>query len=187
MVVVTRVADGGRGGCGLVMFGKQNRGWSAEEEAKVTLACFRAHALYIRTILGYGQGKKKLKLKDSRDLKKTIVIHNIPTVYHIEGGSGSVAVFLALVKLFMKHLHLRLRPRVAVTGILSLCGQVLNVGSVGVKVAGAIKFGAELVLVPSRNRANLERALKESEEAHDDAILASRDTMNADRALKQAE
>ena len=70
-----------------------------------------------------------------------------------DGPSAGVAMFIALISLFMNQ---AVRNDVAMTGEISLRGLVLPVGGIKEKVLAALAAGIKQVLLPSRNRKDLE-------------------------------
>ena len=117
------------------------------DEAKIALAFLRLRAVELCTWL-YGRPKNEY-LDVVRDHSKDILVVNVPGHVPRTGASASVPIFLALLKLFFR---CELKEKVAVTGILSLCGDILDVGSVARKAQGALKLGVDLVVAPFGNR-----------------------------------
>src|SRR6185369_3638389 len=70
-----------------------------------------------------------------------------------DGPSAGVAMFTALVSLFTGRI---VRNDVAMTGEISLRGLVLPIGGVKEKVLAALRAGIGTVLLPARNRRDLE-------------------------------
>ena len=70
-----------------------------------------------------------------------------------DGPSAGVAIYVALISLFTGR---ALRPDVAMTGEISLRGLVLPVGGVKEKVLAARRAGISTVLLPARNRRDLD-------------------------------
>ena len=70
-----------------------------------------------------------------------------------DGPSAGVAMFIALVSLFTAK---TVRSDIAMTGEISLRGLVLPVGGIKEKVVAAARAGIATVLLPSRNRKDLE-------------------------------
>jgi ATP-dependent Lon protease len=70
-----------------------------------------------------------------------------------DGPSAGVAMFLALASLFTGR---TVRSDVAMTGEISLRGLVLPIGGVKEKVLAALRAGITTVMLPSRNRRDLE-------------------------------
>jgi ATP-dependent Lon protease len=75
-----------------------------------------------------------------------------------DGPSAGVTMFTALVSLLT---GIRVRHDVAMTGEISLRGRVLPIGGLKEKVLAAHRAGIKRVLVPERNRADLEEVPKE--------------------------
>ena len=70
-----------------------------------------------------------------------------------DGPSAGVAMFLALASLFTGR---TVRSDIAMTGEISLRGLVLPIGGVKEKVLAAARAGIETVMLPARNRKDLE-------------------------------
>ena len=74
-----------------------------------------------------------------------------------DGPSAGVAMVTALVSLLSGR---AIRPRVAMTGEISLSGVVLPIGGVKEKVLGAKRAGIREVILPSENEANVKEDLQ---------------------------
>jgi ATP-dependent Lon protease len=70
-----------------------------------------------------------------------------------DGPSAGVAIFVALASLLTGH---QVRSDVAMTGEISLRGLVLPIGGVKEKVLAALRAGIATVMLPARNRRDLE-------------------------------
>jgi ATP-dependent Lon protease len=70
-----------------------------------------------------------------------------------DGPSAGLAIFVALASLLTGRL---VRNDVAMTGEISLRGLVLPIGGVKEKVLAALRAGIGTVLLPARNRRDLE-------------------------------
>ena len=97
-----------------------------------------------------------------------------------DGPSAGVAMFVALASLFCDR---PVRPDVAMTGEISLRGLVLPVGGIKDKVLAAQRAGVQRVLLPARNRKDLDEVPESTRQAlnfvwldaADDAIEAALD------------
>ncbi len=97
-----------------------------------------------------------------------------------DGPSAGVAMFVALASLFCDR---PVRPDVAMTGEISLRGLVLPVGGIKDKVLAAQRAGVQRVLLPARNRKDLDEVPEATRQAlnfvwldaADDAIEAALD------------
>ncbi|CAE6488223.1 unnamed protein product [Rhizoctonia solani] len=76
-----------------------------------------------------------------------------------EGPSAGTAIATAFVSLLTKT---RVNPDIAMTGELSLVGQVLPVGGLKEKILAAHRAGITTILAPSANRADIEENVPES-------------------------
>jgi ATP-dependent Lon protease len=70
-----------------------------------------------------------------------------------DGPSAGVTMFIALMSLFSKR---TVRSDIAMTGEISLRGLVLPVGGIKEKVLAAVRAGIQTVLLPARNKKDLE-------------------------------
>ncbi|MFC1768686.1 ATP-dependent protease LonB [Nanoarchaeota archaeon] len=93
------------------------------------------------------------------DIKETldIYVQFIQTYEGVEGDSASIAVATAIISAFKS---IPINQDTAMTGSLSVRGEVLPVGGVSSKVEAAIEAGIKKVLVP---RANLKDIVVDSE------------------------
>jgi len=90
--------------------------------------------------------------------KQDIHIHVPSGAVPKDGPSAGVAMVTALVSLLSDR---PLRPRVAMTGEISLSGVVLPVGGIKEKVLGAKRAGIQEVILPAENEANVKEDLQE--------------------------
>lgn len=108
------------------------------------------------------------------DQTQDVTVYLLPLEIKLRGASGSLPIFLALLKLYLKKQGLRIRANMAATGIMSLGGRILRVGNALIKVRGALDQGAEIVLVSAGNRRELQEAVvkirdgEESKESTDE-------------------
>jgi ATP-dependent Lon protease len=113
-----------------------------------------AHAAlsYVRTNAEkYGIAKDFLEKSD-------IHIHIPAGAMPKDGPSAGVTMFTAIVSLLT---GIRVRHDVAMTGELSLRGRVLPIGGLKEKTLAAHRAGIKRVLVPERNKADLDEVPKE--------------------------
>ena len=96
---------------------------------------------------------EQLKLNPSDFEKTDIHIHVPAGAIPKDGPSAGVAMFIALTSLFMNQ---PVKTRVAMTGEISLRGMVLPVGGIKEKVLAALAAGIEQVILPSRNKKDVE-------------------------------
>ena len=75
-----------------------------------------------------------------------------------DGPSAGVTMATALVSLLSGRL---VRPDVGMTGEITLRGQVMPVGGIKEKVLAAHRFGLKTVILPARNRADLDKIPEE--------------------------
>jgi len=90
--------------------------------------------------------------------KQDIHIHVPSGAVPKDGPSAGVAMVVALVSLLTGR---PVRPRVAMTGEISLSGVVLPVGGIKEKVLGAKRAGIREVILPAENEPNVKEDLQE--------------------------
>jgi ATP-dependent Lon protease len=90
---------------------------------------------------------KKYFGEDIRD-KYDLHVQFLQTYEGVEGDSASVAVAIAVISALKK---IPVKQSYAMTGSLSVRGEILPVGGVGSKVEAAIEAGVEKVIVPKSN------------------------------------
>jgi ATP-dependent Lon protease len=91
---------------------------------------------------------------DSIELQKSDVHIHVPAgAIPKDGPSAGVAMFMALTSLMTGR---TIRSDTAMTGEISLRGLVLPIGGVKEKVLAAIQAGIATVMLPGRNRKDLE-------------------------------
>ncbi len=96
---------------------------------------------------------KELGVAPERFQKEDIHIHVPAGAIPKDGPSAGVTIFVAVVSLLT---GTRVRSDVALTGEISLRGLVLPVGGIKEKVLAAHRAGIATVVLPSRNRKDLE-------------------------------
>jgi ATP-dependent Lon protease len=89
------------------------------------------------------------KLFDQSDIHVHVPAGAIPK----DGPSAGVAMFVSLASLLKRR---SVRPDVAMTGEISLRGLVLPIGGVKEKTIAAARAGIRKVILPARNRRDLE-------------------------------
>ena len=113
-----------------------------------------AHAAlsYVRTFAEkYGLPRDFLEKSD-------VHIHIPAGAMPKDGPSAGITMFTAIVSLLT---GIRVRHDVAMTGEISLRGRVLPVGGIKEKVLAAHRAGVKRVIMPERNKADLEEVPKE--------------------------
>lgn len=73
---------------------------------------------------------------------------NFPGGMPVDGPSAGIAIFCAVYSAITKS---KISPKIAMTGEISIHGNVLPVGGVSRKIEAAIEAGAELVIIPNDN------------------------------------
>ncbi len=100
-----------------------------------------------------------VKSKFGKDLKDyDIYIQFIQTYEGVEGDSASIAVATAVISSLLK---IPVRQDIALTGSLSVRGEVLPVGGIIPKIEAAIKEGLKEVIIPKANYKDVPEELKE--------------------------
>jgi len=120
-----------------------------KESAQTALSFVRSRAEI------YGIAKDFL---EKRDLHIHIPAGGMPK----DGPSAGVTMLTALVSLLT---GIRVRHDVAMTGEITLRGRVLPIGGLKEKVLAAHRAGIKRIIVPERNRADLDEIPKEVQEA----------------------
>jgi ATP-dependent Lon protease len=90
--------------------------------------------------------------------KSDVHIHIPAGAMPKDGPSAGITMFTALVSLLT---GIRVRHDVAMTGEISLRGRVLPVGGIKEKILAAHRAGIRRVIVPERNKADLEEVPRE--------------------------
>ncbi|CAG8611361.1 7945_t:CDS:2 [Funneliformis caledonium] len=116
-----------------------------KESANIALSWVRAHAFQ----LGITTSETESKFFFQRDIH----IHFPAGAVGKDGPSAGVALTTALVSLFTDR---RVPPTTAMTGEITLRGQVLPVGGIKEKVIAAHRAGIKKVILPTRNRKDVE-------------------------------
>src|SRR6185437_13920678 len=107
---------------------------------------------------------RSLGLADGLFEKSDIHIHVPAGAIPKDGPSAGVAIYVALVSLLTDR---TVRKTVAMTGEISLRGLVLPVGGIKEKVVAALQAGIRTVLLPARNRRDLEEIPEEARQRLD--------------------
>jgi ATP-dependent Lon protease len=133
-VEASRMPGGGK----LILTGQLGDVMKESAQAALSLVKARAQALGIEQ-----------ELLDKSDIHVHVPAGATPK----DGPSAGVAMFVALVSLLTRR---PVRTEVAMTGEISLRGLVLPIGGVKEKVLAALRAGISTVMLPARNRRDLE-------------------------------
>jgi ATP-dependent Lon protease len=139
-VEATRMPGGGK----LILTGQL--GEVMRESAQAALSLVKARA-------------QRLGVKDGLLEKSDIHVHVPAGATPKDGPSAGVAMFVALSSLLTSR---AVRSEVAMTGEISLRGLVLPIGGVKEKVLAALRAGITTVMLPARNRKELEEIPQEA-------------------------
>ncbi|PFH46198.1 hypothetical protein AMATHDRAFT_43739 [Amanita thiersii Skay4041] len=133
---------------GLQLTGKL--GEVIRESAQIGLSWVKAHAYE----LGITKAPEEQFLTD-----RDVHVHMPEGSIGKEGPSAGTAILTAFVSLFLR---VRVNPDIAMTGEISLVGQVLPVGGLKEKILAAHRAGIKTILAPEANRADIEENVPES-------------------------
>jgi ATP-dependent Lon protease len=133
-IEATRMPGGGR----LILTGQL--GEVMKESAQAALSLIKSRAA-------------DLDLPAETFEKSDVHIHVPEGAIPKDGPSAGVAIYIALVSLFTRR---TVKSDTAMTGEITLRGLVLPVGGIKEKVLGALRAGITTVLLPARNRKDLE-------------------------------
>src|SRR5438046_2868864 len=147
----------------LILTGRLGDVMKESAQAALTLVKSRAASLGIESV----------------SFEKTDVHVHVPAgAIPEDGPSAGVGMFTALASLFTER---AVRADTAMTGEISLRGLVLPVGGIKEKVLAAMRAGVRRVMLPARNRKDLEEVPAEAKEKIDFVFL--QDVDDAVRAV----
>ena len=139
-IEASKIAGGGK----LILTGQLGEVMKESAQAALTLVKSRAASLGI----------------DPASFEHTDIHVHVPAgAIPKDGPSAGVAMFVALASLFTNN---KVRTDTAMTGEISLRGLVLPVGGIKEKVLAAMRAGIGRVLLPARNRKDLEEVPDEA-------------------------
>ncbi|KAJ7500305.1 Lon protease C-terminal proteolytic domain-containing protein [Mycena galericulata] len=143
---VEAISMPGKGG--LQLTGKL--GEVIRESAHISLSWVKSHAHELGITTASGES-----FLDSRDIH----VHMPEGSIGKEGPSAGTAIVSAFVSLFTKT---KINPDIAMTGEISLVGQVLPVGGLKEKILAAHRAGITTIIAPGANRADIEENVPDS-------------------------
>ncbi|MBN2685378.1 MAG: endopeptidase La [Pontiellaceae bacterium] len=136
-----------------------------KESARAALSYLRANAA-------------AFKLDEELIAKSDIHLHVPAGATPKDGPSAGVAISLAMLSML---LNKPVRPDLAMTGEISLRGRVMPVGGIKEKVLAAARAGIKHILLPEKNKVDLEEIPNEIK-----ATLSFKTVKNVDQALRYA-
>lgn len=110
----------------------------------------------------------ELGLSDEYFAKHDLHIHVPAGGVPKDGPSAGIAIATSIVSLLTNH---KVNSDVAMTGEITLTGQVLPVGGIKEKVLGAKRAGIKKVLLPRRNELDLDEVPKEVRDTMDFVLV----------------
>ncbi|POW03845.1 hypothetical protein PSHT_11490, partial [Puccinia striiformis] len=136
------------GGSSILLTGKL--GEVIKESAQIGLSFLKSNALNLG-----------LTTEEDHDLlnKKAIHLHMPEGSIGKEGPSAGTAILVAYLSLFSKF---RIRSDLAMTGEMTLAGQVLPVGGLKEKILAAHRAGIKKLIVPAANKPDIEHNVPDS-------------------------
>ncbi|EHS62890.1 lon-like ATP-dependent protease [Puccinia graminis f. sp. tritici CRL 75-36-700-3] len=136
------------GGSSILLTGKL--GEVIRESAQIGLSFLKSNARNLG-----------LTSEDHQDLleKKSLHLHMPEGSIGKEGPSAGTAILVAYLSLFS---NFRIRSDLAMTGEMTLAGQVLPVGGLKEKILAAHRAGIKKILVPAANKPDIEHNVPDS-------------------------
>lgn len=93
-----------------------------------------------------------MKKSFNEDIKDKDIYVQFVQAYNVEGDSASIAIATAI---FSAYFNIPIKQNIAMTGSLSIRGEVLPIGGVSAKVEGAYEQGIYTTIVPQTNMQDL--------------------------------
>lgn len=113
----------------------------------------------INVALSYIKSQKdEFKVNDYYFSKKDLHIHFLEGAIKKDGPSAGIAVVTSLLSLV---LNKQINPNIAMTGEISLRGDILKIGGLKEKIIGAYNQGIKKIFIPYENTSDLEELPKE--------------------------
>jgi ATP-dependent Lon protease len=136
-----------------------------KESAEAAFSVLRANA-------------KKLNIAEDAFTKNDYHIHVPAGAIPKDGPSAGVAMVTSLVSML---LNTPVKPDIAMTGEITLRGLVLPIGGLKEKILAAKQSGIKTVILPARNKKDMEEIPKEAKKG-----MAFKFVQNIDQVLKLA-
>ncbi|OAV97940.1 ATP-dependent protease La, variant 2 [Puccinia triticina 1-1 BBBD Race 1] len=136
------------GGSSILLTGKL--GEVIRESAQIGLSFLKSNAFNLGLTAEAGQDLLE---------KKSVHLHMPEGSIGKEGPSAGTAILVAYLSLFS---NFRIRSDLAMTGEMTLAGQVLPVGGLKEKILAAHRAGIKKILVPAANKPDIEHNVPDS-------------------------
>ncbi len=141
---------------GLAVLGESTAGIMLPIEAEVTPASSKEEGKVIATGKLGDIAKEAvanvsaiIKRHVGTDISKKDIHIQFLQAYNVEGDSASISIAIAVISALT---NIPVRQDVAITGSLSIRGEVLPVGGVSAKIEAAAKSGIKTVIIPYKNK-----------------------------------
>lgn len=121
-----------------------------------------------------------LPTRDAPFPKNDVHLHFPAGAIPKDGPSAGVAILCALASLFTRT---SIDPKIAMTGEISLRGLVMPVGGIREKVLGAHRAGIKKILLPIRNRPDVEQDIPANVKSELEIVFVSNVWQALDQAL----
>lgn len=97
--------------------------------------------------------KDEFRINDYYFKNKNFHIHALDGAVKKDGPSAGITITTSILSLILDK---KVNPKIAMTGEISLNGDILEVGGIKEKLIGAFNSGVEIVFIPKKNHKDLE-------------------------------